>query len=313
MSQFGGRDGGQVGAREWGWFWLCVALWGSAYAMVEMALAHAAHPFVIVAGRLWLATGMLTALLRFRRARGQEPPPTPGIQGKLVVLGLFGAAAPFALLSFSQQTIPSNLAGILAAITPILVGVTAPLVTPGDRVTLWRMIGLALGFAGVLALMGLEALAGIGGPALIGQLAAAGAAISYAVNTLFARAGPAIPSLEGAAGWTFYGALMATPFAVWALVTQGGPDWIGWAFILLLAIGPTAIASVVFFHLLRVAGPAFITQTNYAIPVWAVVVGALAFGETLPPATLVAAALIGLGLYVAQEGWRSRRREAASS
>lgn len=298
---------GRVGVTEWSLFWLCVALWGSAYAMVEMALAHHADPWMIVAGRLWLATGMLHALLRWRRARGLEPPPTSGIQKKLAVLGLFGAAAPFALLSFSQQTIPSNLAGILAAITPILVGVTAPLVTPGDRVTLWRMLGLALGFAGVLALMGLEALAGIGGPALIGQMAAAGAAISYAINTLFARAGPQIPSLEGAAGWTFYGALMATPFALWSLMTNGGPDVIGWAFILMLAVGPTAIASVAFFHLLREAGPAFVTQTNYAIPVWAVCVGALAFGETLPPATLVAAALIGLGLFVAQEGWRKRK------
>jgi drug/metabolite transporter (DMT)-like permease len=301
MDQMGRR---QIGAQEWALFALCVALWGSAYAMVSLALRHGADPWVIVAARLWMATGLLHGLLWLLRARGQAPAATPGVTGKLAVLGLFGAAIPFACLSFAQVHIASSLAGIIAAITPILVGVTAPLVTPGDRVTVWRVAGLALGFVGVIALMGVEALASLGGPSFWGQLAAAVAAISYAVNTLIARAGVAIPPLEAAAGWTFFGALFASPFALAALWAGAWPDAIGWACIVGLAIGPTAIASVAYFQLLRAAGPAFVTQTNYAIPIWAVALGAVAFGERLPGHALAAAGLIAAGLFVAQEGWR---------
>lgn len=297
----------KVSANDWGLFALCVALWGSAYAMVKQALHHGADPWVIVAARLWIATALLHVFLIQRRAAGKEPPPTQGVTAKLLILGLFGAAIPFALLSWSQTRIDSSLAGILAAITPILVGVTAPLVTPGDRVTVWRVVGLALGFAGLLALMGAEALANLGGPQMLGQAAAAAAAISYAANTLIARSGKAIPALEAAAGWTLWGACFATPFALMAGFGGGLPDLGGWGFILLLAVGPTAIASVAYFHLIRSAGPAFVTQTNYAIPIWAVALGAIVFGERLEAPALAAAALIALGLFVAQEGWRSFR------
>jgi drug/metabolite transporter (DMT)-like permease len=298
--------GGAIGAREWALFALCVALWGSAYAMVKTGLAHGAQPWVIVAGRLWIATLLLHVLLWRRRAAGQEPPKAPNTAGKLLILGVFGAALPFALLSTAQQSIDSGLTGIISAITPILVGVAAPLVTPGDRLTLWRVIGLGLGFGGVVTLIGPDALSGLGGPALFGQLAAAGAATSYAFNTLIARAGPPIPALEAAAGWTLYGALIATPFAVWQALTHGLPDGIGVGMIALLAVGPTAIAAVAYFHLLRIAGPAFVTQTNYAIPLWAVGLGALLFGERLGAHALAAGGLIALGLFVAQEGWRKR-------
>jgi drug/metabolite transporter (DMT)-like permease len=159
--------------------------------------------------------------------------------------------------------------------------------------------------------MGPEALSGLGGGgslALLGQLAAAGAALSYAVNGLMARAGKPIPVLEASAGWTFYGAVLATPFAFHALATMPPPGAIAWTAILALAVGPTAVASVGYFWLVRRSGPTFVTQTNYAIPLWAVLLGALALGERLAPQAFAALALIGLGLFVAQDGLRAGLR-----
>lgn len=312
MRRTTGEAMAKVGLQNWALFALCVALWGSAYAMVKLALQHGADPWIIVAGRLWIATGLLHAFWMWRRHRNLEPPRTRRTSGKLALLGAFGAAIPFALLSFSQLHIDSSLAGIIAAMTPILVGATAPLVTPGDRVTLWRIVGLALGFAGVVVLMGVEALSDLGGAAVIGQLAAAGAAVSYAVNTLLTRAGATIPALEAAAGWTFFGALLSTPFAVHAAMTGALPDATGWALIVGLAVGPTAIASVAYFHLVHTAGPAFVTQTNYAIPLWAVALGALLFGERLAANALAAGLLIAAGLFVAHEGWRRRTASPAT-
>jgi len=300
-----------IGAKEWAVFFLCVALWGSAYALVETALAAHAAPAVIVAGRLWMAAAMLHAFWFWRRTQGVAAGRTPGAQYKLFWLGAFGTTLPFSLLSWSQQHIDSGLAGILAAITPLIVAGLAPLLGQDQRLTWTRAAGLGLGFAGVLTLIGPEALSGLGGGgslALLGQLAAAGAALSYAVNGLMARAGKPIPVLEASAGWTLYGALLATPFALHALAAEPWPDPVAFAAILALAIGPTALASIGYFWLVQRTGPTFVTQTNYAIPLWAVILGSVALGERLAPQAFAALALIGLGLFVAQGGLKALLR-----
>lgn len=300
-----------IGAREWAVFFFCVALWGSAYALVETALADDAPPALIVAGRLWMATAMLHAFWIWRQRQGLSEGRTPGVQAKLFWLGAFGTTVPFTLLSWGQQHIDSGLAGILAAITPLIVAGLAPLLGQDKRLTWTRGLGLGLGFAGVVTLMGPEALSGLGGGgslALLGQLAAAGAALSYAVNGLMARAGKPVPVLEASAGWTFYGAILATPFALYAAFTAPLPGLIAWGAILALAIGPTALASVGYFWLVRRSGPTFVTQTNYAIPLWAVILGVVALGERLAPQAFAALALIGLGLFVAQDGLKAALR-----
>lgn len=298
-----------VSASSWALFFLCVALWGSAYAAVHVALGDGAPPWTIVAGRLWISAIILNAALWILRRQGKAPPPTPGVNLKLAFLGLLGAAAPFAFLSYAQQTITSGLAGILSALTPILVGVAAPLVAADERVTSNKLIGLALGFAGVVVLTGADALKGLGGGGgaeVVGQLAAACAAVAYALNTLVARTGTPVPALEAAAGWTFFGALWATPMAVLTFhdATLGGQAWL---MIALLGIGPTAIASIAYFQLLNTAGPSFVTQTNYCLPLWAVVLGALAFGERLDWNAAAALVLIGLGLMTTQGVFRFLR------
>lgn len=289
---------------DWALFALCVVTWGSAYACVRVALEAEAQPWTIVAGRLWIATAALHLFLWMRRAAGKEPPPTPRSTGKIVALGLVGAAAPFALLSWAQTRIDSGLVGILAALTPILVGFTGPLLAFEERLTAAKIVGLLLGFAGVVVLIGPEALAGLGGPELLGQLAAAGGAIAYAANALMARRGVEIPPLEAAAGWTLWGALFATPFAVttWA----GQPEPMAWIMIVVLALGATGVASIAYFVLLRSVGPSFVSQTNYILPLCAVALGALLFGERLDWNAAGALVLIGLGLIATQGGWRRR-------
>ena len=218
------------------------------------------------------------------------------------VSGFVGAMLPFALLSWSQTRIESGLVGILAALTPILVGFTGPLLAREDRLTSGKVIGLLLGFAGVVVLMGPEALAGLGGPELLGQLAAAGGAVAYAINAIMARRGVEIPPLEAAAGWTFWGALFSTPFAIWTWADP--PEPMAWVMIVVLALGATGVASIAYFVLLRSVGPTFVSQTNYILPLFAVGLGALLFGERLDWNAAAALVLIGLGLITTQDGWR---------
>jgi drug/metabolite transporter (DMT)-like permease len=286
---------------DWALFALCVALWGAAYACVRVALDNGAQPWTIVAGRLWIGAVALMGVLWAQRAAGREPPRTRNSTGKLVMLGIVGATAPFALLSWAQTEIDSGLVGIIAALTPILVGFSAPLFLPGERLTAGRVIGLLLGFAGVVVLIGPDALEDLGGGAVLGQLAAAAAAAAYAANAIMARRGVEIPPLEAAAGWTVWGAIFATPFAIWTW--QGPPQPMAWVMIVVLALGASGVASIAYFVLLRRLGPNFVSQTNYLLPLCAVVWGAILFGECLGWNAALALALIGAGLATTQGLW----------
>lgn len=292
---------------DWALFFFCVATWGSAYAAVHVGLAFGGAPWLIVACRLWLAALFLNGLLWIRRAAKLEPPPVRGQQVKLAMMGILGAAAPFALFSYAQLAAPSGLVGLYSAVTPILVAGIAPFISPEDRLTPAKALGVLMGFAGVAVLMGPAALEGLGSASMLAQAAAALGAVCYAGNTLVARAGKPIPALESAAAWTFYGALIATPFAIITAPPLEEIQWQAFAAIGFLALFPTALASIAYFYLIRSTGAVFVTQTNYLMPLWALTLGAIAFNEPLGMNAIAAFLLIVAGLFVAQEGWRYLR------
>lgn len=299
--------------RDWTLFFVCVALWGSAYALVRVGLMNDAAPWQIVAGRLWAATLFLHAILFVRRRRGLEPPRTPRSRRKLLAMGLLGAALPFWLYSWAQLSAPSGLVGLYAAVTPLMVAFLAPFFAKSERLDAARVFGLALGFAGVAVLMGPSAFGGERDATLAAQAAAFLGAACYAVNALAARAGADIPPLEAAAGWTFFGAVFATPFGVGETLAGAHPNAVAYLAIAALALGPTGLAAIAYFALVRSAGPVFTVQTNYLMPIWALGLGAVAFGETIGINAIAAFALIALGLFVAQEGWRLWRPAAPPS
>jgi drug/metabolite transporter (DMT)-like permease len=298
-------------AADWLLFFLCVALWGSAYAMVRVALQDGASPWEIVAARLTLAAILLNLLLWRRRAKGLEPPRTPRSRRKLLLMGALGAAFPFALFSYAQLGASSGLVGLYGALSPLLVAGFAPLFNPADRQNAAGFLGLFLGFAGVAVLMAPAALGNFAHATLAAQAAASLGAACYAANTLIARGGVQIPALEAAAGWTAFGALLAAPLAIWDATHGAAPGAAGWLAIAGLALGPTGVASIAFFQLVRTAGPVFVTQTNYLMPLWALALGALAFGETISMSAVIAFALIAAGLFIAQGGWRTLGRALA--
>jgi len=290
--------------QDWALFVFCVACWGSAYAAVRVALQHGATPWLIVALRLGLAAAVLHAALYLQRRRGKAAAPTRGAQGKLALMGALGAAVPFALFSYAQLSASSGLVGLYSAVTPIVVAAVAPFFAQEERLTPARGLGVAMGFAGVAVLMAPSAL-GAGQASLTAQLAAAAGACCYAANTMIARAGRPIPVLEASAGWTFYGALMAAPLA-WATAPAAWPQPEALAAIAFLALFPTALAGVAYFQLIHSSGPLFVSQTNYLMPLWALALGAVMFGESIGVSAIAAFALIVGGLFVAEQGWRRR-------
>jgi len=301
------------GPAEWALLFTLVVLWGSSFMLVRVSL-DAFTPLAVTAGRLLIGAGVLgLVLVAMRRRVSQQPRHWLFF----LAMALLGNAAPFFLIAWGQVAIPSGLTGILMAVMPLAVLLMAHFLVAGERLTRRRLAGFALGFLGVVVLTGPDARAALVGreASFISQLAVLGAALCYGVAAIVARRGPVLHPVVVAApvlaiAGTLVGALLLAAGA-----GAGGDsgavavhDPVGaWSAAAMLALGAlsTGLATVVYFTLIARAGPTFLSLINYLIPVWAVVLGAVALDERLPPRAFVALALILAGLVLAR--WRSGR------
>jgi drug/metabolite transporter (DMT)-like permease len=300
------------GPAEWGLLLALVALWGSSFMLVRVSL-DAFTPVAVTAGRLLIGAGVLLVVLLATRRR------LPGgwrVWAFFGAMAVIGNALPFFLIAWGQATIPSGLTGILMAVMPLVVLVLAHFFVAGERLTPRRLAGFALGFAGVLVLTGPEAWAALVGreAALLSQLAVLGAAVCYGVAAIVARRGPPLNAVVTAA------AVLSIAGVLVGLGLLAGASGRGAAAavhhpvgllpgLALAALGAlsTGLATVVYFTLVARAGPTFLSLINYLIPVWAVVLGALALGERLPARAFAALGLILAGVVLARWQFASRR------
>ena len=303
------------GPAEWGLLMALVALWGSSFLLVRVSL-DAFTPVAVTAGRLLIGAGVLVLLLVMTRRR------VPGGMRAWVffaAMAIVGNALPFFLIAWGQRSIPSGLTGILMAVMPLVVLLLAHFLVAGERLTPRRLAGFVLGFVGVIVLTGPEARAAIIGhdASFVAQLAVLGAAVCYGVAAIIARRGPALNAVVTAAavlsiaGIVVGAALLVTGLQRGEAAAAHSAIALAPA-LALLALGAlsTGLATVVYFSLVARAGPTFLSLINYLIPVWAVVLGAVALGERLPTRAFAALALILAGVVLARWQFRGRRSPA---
>jgi drug/metabolite transporter (DMT)-like permease len=215
---------------------------------------------------------------------------------------------PFWLISFGQQRIDSGLAGILMGVMPLTTMALAHFFVRGERLNATKIAGFMVGFGGLVALMGPDALLELKGQGteLLYQLAVLAGAVCYAINAIVARHRPPADPLVAAAGVMLAGSAIMLPIgavpASAELVTAPPAPL---AAMLALAIVATAIATVVFLKLVTAAGPSFTSFINYLIPVWALFMGVVFMGEQLGPRVVVALVLILSGIALSEAGSRN--------
>jgi drug/metabolite transporter (DMT)-like permease len=307
------HGGMRQGLAEWGLLLALVALWGSSFLLVRVSL-DAFTPVAVTAGRLAIGAGVLLLLLLFI---GRRPPRSWRAWGFFTAMALVGNALPFFLIAWGQREIPSGLTGILMAVMPLIVLLLAHFLVAGERLTPRRLAGFSLGFVGVVVLTGPEAYSAMVGQqaSFIAQLAVLGAAVCYGIAAIIARRGPVLHPVVTAAAVLAIASIMLGGFLLAAALNTGGAGvahasvGAGPA-VAMLALGAlsTGLATVVYFSLVARAGPTFLSLINYLIPVWAVVLGALALGERLPVRAFAALGLILAGVVLAR--WQSRSRPA---
>jgi drug/metabolite transporter (DMT)-like permease len=254
------------------------AFWGTNFVFVKLAVA-AVPPATFVAARLAIGALVLVAVVR---SLGYTFPPPGPAWPPYVVLALVGNCLPFWFISWGQQHIEAALAGILMGVVPLLTLVLAHRFAPGERMTLQRAGGFLLGFLGVVVLIGPAALSGLGGTplAVIAQGSVLCGAACYSANSVIARIKVRGDLMVASAATVAIAALISIPVALvldrpWRL----DPGWSATAVILWIGIGPTAIATFIYFALIRSAGPTFMSMMNYLVPLVALGTGIALLGE----------------------------------
>ncbi len=272
------------------------AIWGSAFLCIEVAL-ESFSPLAIAGLRVVLAAALL---LGVAFAAGLKLPRSRGDWALLALLGLTNAALPFVLISWGQQAITAGTAAILMGMGPFVALSLNHLFTADDRLTWPKLAGVALGFAGMLSLVGVEALTGERA-SLLGQLAVLGASVCYALSGFLTRKLSHLDPRVSAGGVLLTASLYLLPAMLllerpWEL--RPTPEAL--SALIFLGLVSSGVAYLLRFQLIRDTGAVFMSQVSYLVPVFGVFWAWLFLAQVPEETAWVALALVLLGINVSR-------------
>jgi drug/metabolite transporter (DMT)-like permease len=295
------------GLQDFALLLLLALTWGSSFLFIKQAV-ETLPPLSLAVGRMSIGAALLLAIAFAKR---QAAPRGRGLWGRMVLLGIIGNSLPFFLIAWGEQFTPSNLAAILMATIPSFVILLAHFLTHDEPLTLGKGLGALLGFAGVVALIGVDALEGLGA-VVIGQTAILGGALSYSLYGIYARRLPKLGS-EMLVGTILLAGLIPL-IPVWLAIDQPwtlAPDGKAWFSVAWLGLLSTGGGNLLFFLLLRRVGAGFGSFNNYLVPLMGVGWGYFLAGEKPSWNALAALLLILTGLALAR--WLKPTRNRALS
>jgi drug/metabolite transporter (DMT)-like permease len=288
--------------KHWILFVLLGAIWSSSFMWIKIALQEVG-PITLVAFRasFGLLFGIVVILIR------RVPlPRTVKEWLPLLLVGLTNVAIPFFLISWGEQSIDSAVASILDATVPLFTILIAHLALRDDKITIPKMLGLIVGFVGIVVLMSKDI--GASPSSMLGQIAVIVASIFYAISAIYVRkftedtpgilrsAGP----LVSASAIMWLGALV---FESPVKLPQLGITRLALLFMGVLGSG---LAFVMAFYLIHEIGPTRATMVTYLFPLGGVILGVTFLRERLTWQVIAGAALIIASLAIAN--WRPRRQ-----
>ena len=288
---------------NWVLLFTLVALWGTSFLTIKVSLQTFSPEQVVV---LRLSIGAIL-LLTFMVARGKRLPREPLPWLHFTILGLVGNVLPFWLIAKGQIYVTSGMAGLLMAIMPLMTLILAHFFIAGENLNRNKLLGFVFGISGITLILGPSILGSQN--SLVGCLLVLSAAILYATNTIIARRLPTYSSAVVSTGVTICAALIS--LVIWPSVLN--IDWhsvpmLAILTIMWLGIFPTGVAAIIFFVLIRRAGPTFLSNINYLIPLVAYFMGALVLGELVVWHDMVALVAILFGIAVSRRPVRNKLR-----
>jgi drug/metabolite transporter (DMT)-like permease len=284
-----------VSTRAWTLFAAVSVIWGMPYLFIKVAVDEIS-PSLVAWSRLTIAAVVLLPLawklgaLRGLAARWRT----------LTVFAAVEMAIPWPLLGFGEVHVSSSLAAILIAAVPLFVALIATRFDHSERPTPTRLVGMLIGLAGVVALVGIDI--GGQGDQLLGALAILVVAFLYAIGPMIVKRrlsdvdplGPVAASLGIAA-------LLVTPFAAVSL-PDSAPSADTIASVLVLGLLCSALAFLFFFRLIAEVGPGRATVITYINPVVALALGVAVLDESVTTGVAVGLLLILAGSWLSTDG-----------
>lgn len=282
-----------VQIRHLGVLLLLGAVWGTSFLFIKIGVAEL-PPELLVTGRLIIAATCLVTVLY---VRGLRLPTQGRVWRDFLFVGIVGVVLPFWLITWGEQTIPSGMAAILNGTTPLFTALLAYIGTREERLSGLRLLGIGIGFIGVLVAVGINDLS-LTNTNTLGELAVLVAALCYGISGLYGRrAFRGLPALLPATGQILTGALVITPLA---LAAHGIPS----AFLSFRTIGAvvglalfgTVIAYILFYWLIERIGATRTSMVTYLLPPFALVYGTLLLGEPITWRAVIGLLLVIIGI-----------------
>ena len=279
------------------WFVLLLlgAIWSSSFMWIKIAV-HEVSPITLVAFRVLFGLLFGIAVIYIQRVPWPRNFKT---WLPLLVVGITNLAIPFFLISWGEQSIDSAVAAILDATVPLFTVLIAHFMLSDDKMTLLKVLGLVIGFLGVVVLLSKDIGASPG--SLLGQAAVVLASIFYAGSAIYVR-----KTMENMPGIVRSAGPMVSANAVmWLAVflTEGRVEiprlGITWIALLFLGVVGSGLAFVLAFYLIHEIGPTRATMVTYLFPLGGVILGVTFLHEQLTWQLITGAILIIASLAVA--------------
>jgi drug/metabolite transporter (DMT)-like permease len=266
-------------------------LWGSSYALIKVSV-ETLPPLTVAAVRALLGGLLLLALLGPRWRLLVQP----GNPAALLTQGVFNCILPWTLVAWASRTIDSGLATILNSLSPIFVFLLTWAITRHEAATPRKFAGVVLGIAGILVIIGVDALSGLG-EHTVAELACVAGSVSYAIAALVGRRFDRMSPLVPAAGSVIMASFVLIPIALavehpWTLQ----PSLRSMLAVAGLAVFSTGAAFIVYFRLLSTIGSIATSSQAYLRIVIGVALGGVFLGERLSASTIIGLTLVVAGV-----------------
>lgn len=278
--------------KSWSLFVAVGFLWGIPYLLIRVAVRDFS-PAMVVFSRVLIGALILVPLAIHQKSFGAA-------LRNFKYIFLYAAVeimGPWFLITKAEMKISSGLAGLLVATVPIWATIYASFA--GDK-TVWhrkRLMGLVVGFVGLVAVVGIESLSGKNSLWAIFSILFAAVGYALAPNMIMKK----LPQVSGLAINALAMTMAAVVYAPFAMLQwpTGHVSRDSLLSVIALGIFPTAMAFVVFFAVLKEVGPARASLVTYLNTAFAVVLGVLILSEPLTLGIMIGLPLVLIGSYFA--------------
>ncbi len=278
---------------------LLSALWGASFLFISIGVSTFG-PTPLMAVRVTIAALFLLAILLSKHGINSLHTLRANLW-PLCVVGMLNAALPFVLFAYAELTISAGLTAVIMATAPLW-GALVARVWFKERLDLPRTIGLMIGFTGVVLLVWhqlsiyiLEETSDTS-PIQLAVLASLVASSMYGISANYTRHYlSTLKPLEIATGSMTCSAIALIPVAIFQWPSVCVP-WQSWAVVATLGIACTAIAFIVYFHLIATTEPTYAISVMFLVPIFGVLWGMLFLGEKISVDMIASGSVILVGV-----------------